>query len=134
GSGPLPSRRGLPLGFRLARPRRGRRPMNAEAGDRFDHLRHLRCGDEPRAFEVPGRVLMPRAPQEILVIETMSWIVPARIAGVEIDHSPWRGEFIAWMGKAADKHDRTAGGPCEPGKARGKADEQRGMAQQPGSL
>ena len=37
--------------------------MHAKTWNGLDHLRHLRRRDQPRAFEMPRRILMPRAPQ-----------------------------------------------------------------------
>src|ERR1019366_493123 len=49
----------------------------AEAWNGLDHLLYLRRGDQPCALEVSGRVLVTRAPKEILVVEAMPRIVPA---------------------------------------------------------
>ena len=101
--------------------------MRAKARNGFDHLRHLRCRDKPRAFKLPRRVGVARAPQEILVIEGELRIVPTGVAGVPID-DPIRGrKFRGGMAEARDHHDGTAGSPSKPREATRKADEQRGM-------
>src|SRR5215831_4730949 len=42
---------------------------------------HLFGSDQARAFELPRRVLVARAPQIVLVIKAHPHVVPARIAG-----------------------------------------------------
>src|ERR1700733_6060634 len=80
------------------------------------------------------RALMPRTPEKILMVEAMAWIVPARVAGVPVDHPIWCRKFVARMREAADQHHRATDGPCEPRQARGKADKQWGVTQQAGQL
>src|SRR5580692_290698 len=91
------------------------RQVCGESRNRFDHLDYLRRRDQPRAFELPWRAGVARAPEKIPVIETMPHVVPATVADMPIDHAPGRGEFVGWMGKAADQHDPRARRPREPG-------------------
>src|SRR5215831_1630514 len=49
--------------------------------NRPDRRLHLLGSDEPRAFELPRRVLVARTPQKVLVIKLHPHIVPAGIAG-----------------------------------------------------
>jgi hypothetical protein len=81
----------------------------------FQCCDQLRRGDQPCAFERPGRAGMARAPQEILVISLYPHVVPAGIADVPVDHAVWRGEFIGWMREAADHHHWRARGAAQPG-------------------
>src|SRR5581483_4333786 len=71
-------------------------------------------GDEARALELPRRVLVPRTPHEVRVVETMMRIVPAAVAGVIVDHPIRRGEFVQRVREAADHHHRHADAPGEP--------------------
>ena len=57
-------------------------------------------GDQPRALELPRRVLVARAPQEILVVEAVRGVVPAAVAGVIVDHPVGRRELVGRMGEA----------------------------------
>ncbi len=70
---------------------------------------NLAAGDKLGAFEVARRVLMPGAPHEIIVFEPNGRIIPTAIAGVPVDHTVGRGEFIRRMGEAAHHNRRRAG-------------------------
>ena len=50
--------------------------------------------DEPRAFELPRRILMARTPQKVVVIEPQCWIVPAAVTRMVIDDPILRVEFV----------------------------------------
>ena len=84
-------------------------------------------GDQPRAFELARRVLVARAPQEVLVVEAVVRIVPAAVAGVVVDHAVGRVELVGRMGEAADHHHRRAHRPGEPGQPARQADEELGV-------
>lgn len=58
---------------------------------------------------------MARAPEEVLVVEAQSRVVPAGIAGVVVDDPVGREEFGRRMRKAGDHHDFRARRPGEPG-------------------
>ena len=81
----------------------------AKAGDALERGFHVVDRDQPRAFELARRVLVPRAPQEILVVEAVVRVVPAAVAGVVVDHPVGRGEFSARMAEAADQDDLARG-------------------------
>src|SRR5262249_37144442 len=94
-----------------------------------DDALHMLRRDEPRAFELPRRVLLARAPEEILVVEAHQRIVPAAIAGVVVDDAVRRRELIGRMGEATDEHDWLLRRPGEPGEAAREADEELGVTQ-----
>src|SRR5215467_5805561 len=97
---------------------------NAELRDSVHHLLHLLSGDQPRAFELPGRAGMARAPRKVLVVEALPDVIPAAIAGVPVDHPVWRGCFggvgsidpVARVGQG----DAAAWTARNPGDARGR--------------
>ena len=84
-------------------------------------------GDQPRALELARRVLVARAPQEIVVVEAVLRVVPAAVAGVVVDDAIGRIEFVGRMGEARDHHHRGAGRPGEPGQAARQPDEELGV-------
>src|SRR5215471_11336768 len=67
--------------------------MGAESGDRADDLLDLVRGDEARALELPRRVLVARAGEEIVTVVMRLDVVPAAVADVIIDHAVGRGKF-----------------------------------------
>src|ERR1700730_8069751 len=99
----------------------------AEARNSLHHGLHLVRGDEPRAFELARGVLVTRTIHEILVVEAVPHIVPARIAGMVVDHPVGRLKLVGRMGEAADQHHRLAHRPGEPGQAAGEPDEKLGV-------
>src|SRR5262249_21691012 len=71
----------------------GRR-IAAKAGNTLNDCFHVICRDEPRALELPRRVLVARAPQKIFMVEPMMRVVPAAVARVIVDHSVRGREFV----------------------------------------
>src|SRR5271169_5818339 len=86
-------------------------------------------GDQSRAFELSWRAGVPRAPQEVVVVEAMAHVVPAAVAGVIVDHPVRRGEFVGRMGEARDHYHRRADRPGEPGQPARQPDEERRVLQ-----
>src|SRR4051812_15921406 len=76
-----------------------------EAGDLLDRLLDLLGGDQPRAFELPRRSGMTRAPQEIMMVEAVVRVVPAAVAGMVVDDPVGGRELVGRRGEAADEHD-----------------------------
>src|SRR5262249_2030245 len=99
-----------------------RRPSEPWNGP--DHRLDVLGRDETRALELERRVLVARAPQEVLVVEAMARIVPAAVAGVEVDDAVGRSKLICRVREAGDHHDRNAGRPGEPRQPAGEPDEE----------
>src|SRR6185369_14797519 len=78
-------------GLCLACPALGAR-LGAKTGNFLDRLPDLLGGDQPRAFELPWRPGMARAPQKIMVVEAVVRVVPAAVAGVIVDDPVGRRE------------------------------------------
>ena len=73
---------------------------------------------------MPVRALVARTPQKIEVVEVHAHIIPAGIAGMEIDNAVRGMEFIGRIGEARDHHHGYFAAPGQPGKAAGYADEE----------
>src|SRR5260370_14291268 len=71
-----------------------------ELRDLADGLLDVIDGDQARAFELAQRALVPRTPQEVLLVEAMMRIVLAAVAVVVLDHALRRCEPIQMMGKS----------------------------------
>ncbi len=81
-------------------------------------------GDEACAFELAVVALVAGAPEEVEVVEILPHVVPAGVAGVVIDDTVWRMEFIRGMCETADHHQRDLAAPRHPRQAAGQADEE----------
>ena len=88
--------------------------MLSKARDGADDGLDVVGGNQPRTFELARCVLVARAPEEVLVVKSVPWIVPAAIAGVVIHHAIRRGKFIQRMGETADHYHRRPRRPREP--------------------
>jgi len=84
--------------------------------DMGDHL--SRC-DQAGALKMTGSVLMAGAPHEVIVLEALSGVIPATIAGVPVNHAKRCGELVDRVSEARDQHDRRAHSPSHPGQAAG---------------
>ena len=82
-----------------------------KCGNALDRRLHVFGRDQAGTFELARCAGVARAPQEIVMIESMPHIVPATIAGVVIDHPKRSCKFVGRMGKAADHHNRRADRP-----------------------
>ncbi len=58
------------------------------------------------------------------MVEILPHVVPAGVAGVVIDDTVRRVEFVRGMRETADHHDRNLAPPCDPRQAAGEADEE----------
>src|ERR1700757_603 len=76
-------------------------------------------GNQSCAFKLPRRSLLPRTPQEILVVELNRHVVPTRIADIVVYNAIGREKSIERMRKATDQKHRDSHRPNQPGQTTG---------------
>jgi hypothetical protein len=69
------------------------RMVLSESGNLLDHPHDVSRGDQAGALELPRRAGMPRAPQEVGMVESQLRIAPASVARVPIDDAVGRVEL-----------------------------------------
>jgi hypothetical protein len=74
-------------------------------------------GYEACAFELPWRIFVAWAAEEVMPVEINAHVIPATVASVIIDHPIGSGEFVQRVGESAYQHHRRSGRPGEPGKS-----------------
>src|ERR1700683_1947324 len=84
-------------------------------------------GDKTGALELPRRIFVARAPQEILVIEPVANIIPATIAGMIIDHPIGCIKFVRRVRESRNHHDRRSTCPGEPRKPARETNKKLGV-------
>lgn len=95
---------------------------------------HLSARNEPCALKLPVSVLVPRAPQEVMVVKIKVHIVPARITSLVIDHPVRCIKLGARMRETTDKNDRNSATPRQPGQPTSKPNEEISVLDQVDAL
>lgn len=106
-----------------------------ESGEQlFQLIDNMHAGDEARTFKLARRVLMPGAPQEVVMVKPLRGVIPAGVAGMPVNDAVRRFKLIGGMCEAGDHHDLGARSPGQPGQTGTEADKRIRMLQPAGAL
>ena len=74
----------------------------------------LICRNKARTFELTRRVLVTGTIEKVVMIKSDQRIIPATVAGVEVNDPVGRLEFVVRMREARYHYDGYVGGPRQP--------------------